>query len=104
MINFGFIFICMSLTVGMNAEQGFLQRMGFDSDILMITAIAFVVTGLIAHRCLALIAVVVLLTLSANVPVEEALRLGYDPDVCLAALFALVTVPYFAKLVDNFGL
>jgi hypothetical protein len=44
---------------------------------------------------------VVVLTLSANVPTEEALRIGYDPDVAVAALFALVTVPYFARFSDR---
>ena len=103
MINFGLIFMGMSLTLGMNIEAGFLQRLGFDANILMITAIAFAITGLIAHRRLALIVTVVVLTISANVPAGEALRMGYDPDVALAALFALVTVPYFAKFVDNFA-
>ncbi len=103
MINFGLIFISMSLTLGMNANDGFLQRMGFDPDILMFTAIAFVITGLIAHRRLALIVVVVLLTISANVPMEEALRIGYDPDVALAALFAIVAAPYFARFIEDFS-
>ena len=104
MFNIGFVFFSLTLGLGMNIEEGFLKRLGFDPDILMITAIAFVVTRLIAHRRLALIVAVILLTLGANVPQEEAARLGYDPDVLLAALFALITILYFAKWIDNTGL
>jgi hypothetical protein len=103
MINFGLVFISLSLSLGMNVEEGFLRRMGFDPDVLLVAALAFVVSGLIVHRRLALIVAVVVLSFGANVPVEEAARLGYDPDVLLAALFALVTVPFFAKWVDGIG-
>ncbi len=45
MLNFGFVFFGLAVSFGMNIEEGFLNRLGFDLDILMVTAIAFVVTG-----------------------------------------------------------
>ena len=104
MLNFGFVFFGLAVSFGMNIEEGFLNRLGFDLDILMVTAIAFVVTGLIAHRSLALIVAVILLTLGANVPPEEAARLGYDPDILVAALFVLITIPYIKKWIHNTGI
>ncbi|MCP5200084.1 MAG: hypothetical protein H6977_08720 [Gammaproteobacteria bacterium] len=101
MLSFGLVFFAVSLAVGVNADEGFIARLGFDPDILAITLVAFVLTGLVAHRHLALVVAVVLLVGGANVPVAVALELGYDPDVALAALFALVTVPFVARWMDG---
>ncbi|MGE0484172.1 MAG: hypothetical protein AB7Q81_08520 [Gammaproteobacteria bacterium] len=101
MLSFGIVFFALSLALGVNADEGFMARLGFDPDILMITLVAFVVAGLVAHRHLALVVSVVLLAAGANLPPTTAAGLGYDPDIALAALFALVTVPFFVRLVDD---
>ena len=101
MINFGFVFITLSLTIGVNLEDGFLNRMGFQPDVLVIGAVAFVITGLIVHRHLALIVLVVALILGANVPAEVATGIGYNPDMMVAALFAIVIAPLFTRMFDG---
>ena len=100
MINFGFVFITLSFTIGVNLEDGFLNRMGFQPDVLVIAAVAFVITGLIVHRHLALIVLVVALILGANVPAEVAAGIGYNPDMMVAALFAIVIAPLFTRWFD----
>lgn len=99
MLNFGLVFFTLMLCLGINADEGFIHRMGFDPDLLMVAALAFVVTGLIVHRRLMLIVTVMLLTLGANAPAEAAAIMGYDPDIVLAALFAIVALPLLGRFV-----
>jgi len=94
MLRFGLVFFAMFLSIATNLSDGMLARMGFDPDILMATTIAFVVTGLIHHRRLALICLVLGLTIGANVPPPVADSLGYDPNYMVAALLAVVFSPY----------
>lgn len=102
MLNFGLVFMTLSLSLGVNLEEGFLRRLGFDPDVLMLAVVAFVISGLVVHRRLALIVVVVLLAIGANAPPGVAESLGYDPDIALAALFGVVTVPYMARMTEAF--
>ena len=101
MVQFGLIFFTLCLCIGINADEGFIVRMGFDPDILMIATIAFVITGLVIHRRLMLVVSVILLTVGANAPAEAAARIGYDPDIALSALFALVLIPLLVKAIDG---
>ena len=101
MVKFGFVFFTLVLCLGINADAGVIARFGFDPDVLRITALAFIVTGLVAHRHMALIITVVLLTVGANVPASAAAEMGYDPDVALAALFALVALPFVVRWIDD---
>jgi len=99
MLSFGLVFFTLSLTIGVNLSDGFLARLGLDPNLLMAAAVAFVISGLIVHRHLALIVSVVLLTIGANVPTATAASIGYDPDYVLAGLIAVVLVPLARRVV-----
>ena len=101
MVNFGFVFMTLALILGINADDGLIVRLGFDPGLLMVTAIAFVITGLIVHRRLMLIVSVLLLTIWANAPALAAAKLNYDPDIALVALFALIVLPLFERWIDE---
>jgi len=98
MLSFGLVFFTLSLSIGVNLSDGFLARMGFDPNLLMAAAVAFVITGLIVHRHLALVVSVVLLTIGANLPAATAASIGYDPDFMLAGLIAVVLLPLTRRL------
>ena len=89
MLNFGLIFVTLSMSIGANLSDGFLIRLGFDPSILLAGLVALVLTGLIAHRSLALIVLIVMVTIGANLPLDTATEMGYDPDYLLAALVAM---------------
>ena len=76
--------------------------MGFQPDLLMIATLAFVITGLIVHRRLMIIVLVFGLIMGANLPAAAAMDMGYDPDILVAALFAVVTAPLITRFVDGF--
>jgi hypothetical protein len=93
MVKHGLIFLVVVLVLAVNTPEGFLVRLGFDPNILMITLIALVITGLVAQRNLALVVLVVLLIVGANLPPETAESLGVNPDYLLATLIGLVLAP-----------
>jgi hypothetical protein len=64
----------------------------------MADLIAFVVAGLIYHRHMALVVLVALLAVGANLPTETITAVGYDPDYLLAGLIALVLLPFVRNL------
>jgi len=98
MLSFGLVFFTLSLGIGVNLSDGFLARMGSDPNLLMAAAVAFVITGLIVHRHLALVVSVVLLTIGANLPAATAASIGYDPDFMLVGVIAVVLLPLTRRL------
>lgn len=102
MIKFTLVVLPMFMSVGANLSDGILYRLGIDPDILLAGLIAFVVTGMIYHRHIALIVMVVLMSFAANVSQETALAIGYDPDYMLAGLVALVVMPFVCKQMDGY--
>jgi len=60
--------------------------------------LAFVITGLVYHRHLALVVLVVLMVVGANLPAEKIAAVGYDSDYLLAALVAIVLMPLIRDL------
>ena len=91
----------MFMSIGANLADGFMYRLGFDPDILLVALIAFVIAGMIAYRNIALIVMVVLLTIGANVSEETALSMGYDPDYLLIGLITLVITPFVCKQMEG---
>ncbi len=94
------VFLTMLMSIGVNLDEGFLVRLGIDPNILYVALISFVVTGLIAHRHLALIVIIFIMAYAANVPIEAAANMGYDPDYILAGLVAIIFAPLAANQLD----
>ena len=98
------VFIILFLTIAINLPHGMIARMGFDADILIAVLIAVVLTGLLRHKQLFLIILVVGCALAANVPDEIIKEYGYglDPDYFLGVLVALTLLPIGAKVSGRF--
>ena len=97
MLRFGLVFLTLTMSIGVNLDEGFLARLGVDPNILLVALIALITTGLIVNRHLALIVLITVMAIGANVPIESAVEMGYDPDYILAGLIALI----FAPIVGN---
>ncbi len=93
MLRFLLVFLVFIMTIGVNVDEGFLMRLGIDPNILFVSLIAFVVTGLIVHRHLAFILLTMLMSIGANVSADTAFSMGYDPDYMLVGLVTLVLLP-----------
>ena len=72
MIKFTIITLTMYMSIGANLSDGFMNRLGFDANILRAALVAFAVAGMISHLNIALSVLVVLMTIGANVSEKTA--------------------------------
>jgi len=95
-MKFLLVFLVMLMSIGVNLPAGALARMGLDPTWLLAALAAWIVTALVIHRRMALIVMVVLMSLVANMPMD----VGIDKDVLLGTLLAVVLTPYLARWLE----
>jgi hypothetical protein len=88
------------LTVAINLDDNVLARLGFERDYLVMTLVTLVVTGLIAHRRLLLIVLVLFLSIGANMPAAFMLNFGIDRDFLVGVLCAIVLLPVLVRVMN----
>ena len=93
-MRFALIFLVLFMTIGINLPDGIIGRLGIDTNYLIVALAALVVTGLIAHRNLALAVLIALMCIGANLPADYAANVGINRDILTAGLISLVIAPY----------
>lgn len=88
------------MSIGVNVGDNALSRLGFEKNYLVMALVAVVVTGLIVHKNLFLIVVVVFLSIGANMPADFMLNFGLDRDYFVGALGALLITPLAVRCMD----
>ena len=96
----GLIFLVLMITIAINLEDNMIARLGFQPTFLIITLVAVVITGLVMHRDLALVVLVLFLSVGANMPAGFMLNSGIDRDILTGILGAIILVPFIAKIID----
>lgn len=77
-----------------------IARLGFDANYLLAALAAIAIAGLIIHRSLLLILLVLACSIGANLPEDIVSYIGMDRDVLFATLIALVLVPFIAGKIE----
>lgn len=106
----GIIFFTLFLIFAVNTPENILGRYGFDQSLLLATLIAFVLTGFVYERRIALVCLVVVLAIGANHDIFTLLNINLDgfdsrfaanrqlrQDIMLATLVAIVALPPIAR-------
>jgi fucose permease len=91
-------FLIVMLSIGVNVGQRLLEQFNIDRNYLLIALIAIVIAGLIAHRNLFFIVIVAGLTVAINLPAEEVISRGIDPDILFTTLLAVIVAPAGLRL------
>lgn len=99
-MKFLLVFLVLFMSIGINLPEGYIAHLGLEPDYLKVALAAWVVTGLIVYRHLALIVLVVSLSVTANLPVEMLESWGLDRDVIMATLIAIVVLPKFFEWME----
>jgi hypothetical protein len=99
-LRFALVFFVLFITIVVNSQDNVLARMGFDSNYLLMTLVALVITGLIAHRRLMLIVLVFFMSIGANMPEGFMLSFGIERDILTGGLVALVLGPGFVRMLS----
>lgn len=97
MKKFLIIFLALAVILALNLRFGMLSQFSVSPNLLIVALIALVIAGIVANESIGLILLVMGAALAANVPREVAASMGYDRDVMIALLVALVLTPVVAR-------
>jgi len=86
--------------MALNMSDSFIVRLGFEANYLLVVGVSLLIAWLTMNQHLLIVIVVLILALSTAVPEETAVNLGYDRDVMLAALVAIVMLPIIRDFFD----
>lgn len=85
------------LLLGITIAKEMVDAMGMKTDYMVIALVALVITWLMVHKKVFLVALVAFLAVLANLPPETLANLGIHRDVLLAALVAVIVAPEIYK-------
>lgn len=88
------VFIVIVLAIAINAPDSMLARYGVDVNILTIALSAMALTGVFMFRNVTLIIMMIVLVIGANLPEDVAAQYNINREWMLAALIALVIIPF----------
>ncbi len=86
--------------MALNMSDSFIARLGFEVNYLLIAGVSLLIAWLTMKQHILIVIVVLVLALSTGVPEETAANFGYDRDVMLAALVALIMLPAIRDFFD----
>lgn len=88
------VFIVIALAIAVNAPDSMLARYGVDANILTIAISAMALTGVVMFRSIPLTVAMIVLVIGANLPEAVAESYNINREWMLAALIALVIIPF----------
>jgi len=94
------LFIVFLVTLALNLDDNIVARLGFSANYGYILIIAVVCTAFVAGRHAAIVAIVVVFSLNANMPLDFSLNFGYDRDLYAGLMAALVLQPILMLVLD----
>lgn len=100
-MNVVFYALVIFMTLGVTLSHTLLQRIGIEPDYLMVALGAIVVTGLLVYRGLLLIMLVLLMSITINLPEGWLQQYSIDRDVLIVLQLMMVLFPIGIKGVNR---
>ena len=97
---FSLFFLIIFLSIIINLPDSMIARLGLDANYLLAALAAIVIAGLIVHRRMLLVLLVLGCTIGANLPENVVEYMGLDRDILFATLIALIVVPFVAGKIE----
>ncbi len=94
------LFIVLFLVMALDVSNGFMARLGFEADYLATAVAALLIAWLTMNHSIVIMLLVVILATAASLSDEAAASIGYDRDMVLALLVAILVAPKLRKLLD----
>jgi len=86
--------------MALNVSDSFIVRLGFEANYLLVAGVSLLIAWLTMSQHILIVIMVLILALSTGVPEETAANLGYDRDMMLAALVAIIMLPIIRDFFD----
>ncbi|MCF6217300.1 MAG: hypothetical protein L3J62_05635 [Gammaproteobacteria bacterium] len=94
------LFIVLFLVMALDMSNSFIGRLGFEANYLATAAAALLIAWLTMNHSIVIMLLVVILATAASLSGEAAASIGYDRDIVLALLIAIIVAPMLRKLLD----
>ena len=98
LIKFGLVFIAVFGVVAFNLSDGMVRALGFMPNYSIAAVIALLVAVMTVERELALVALVLVLCVLANLPSATVAAYGIPRELLLGTLVVVVLTPLVARL------
>ena len=85
------------MSTAINLPDGIIARAGINANYLTAALLAIVISGLVIHRKLFFIVLVLSLIIGANMPERIMSSIGIDRDYVFATLIAIIIIPFFVS-------
>jgi hypothetical protein len=99
-VRIAILFLLFSVTLSMNLDDNLIARLGFSVNLGLILVLATTCTLFVARRRELIVALIVFLSLNANMPADFSLNLGYDRDLYGGLMLALLLQPLLMRVLD----
>ncbi|MBI1732843.1 MAG: hypothetical protein HYR49_08765 [Gammaproteobacteria bacterium] len=90
------VFLVLVIVLAINFKAGILAQFS-ATNFFVAVLVALIISALVASEHAGFVVLVIGVALAANVPREVALSIGYDRDVMIALLVALVLLPIISR-------
>ena len=97
-VRIAILFLLFSVTLSMNLDDNLIARLGFSVNLGLILVLATTCTLFVARRRELIVALIVFLSLNANMPADFSLHLGYDRDLYGGLMLALLLQPLLMRV------
>ena len=94
------LFMVFLVTLALNLDDNIVARLGFSANYGIIFVLAVACTAFIAGRHAAIVAIAVIFSLNANMPLDFSLNLGFDRDLYAGLMAALVLQPLLTRVLE----
>ena len=99
-VRIAILFLLFSVTLSMNLDDNLIARLGFSVNLGLILVLATTCTLFVARSRELIVALIVFLSLNANMPADFSLNLGYDRDLYGGLMLALLLQPLLMRVLD----
>ena len=99
-VRIAILFLLFSVTLSMNLDDNLIARLGFSVNLGLILVLATTCTLFVARRRELIVALIVFLSLNANMPADFSLNLGYDRDLYGGLMLAMLLQPLLMRVLD----
>ena len=99
-VRIAILFLLFLVTLSMNLDDNLIARLGFSVNLGLILVLATTCTLFVARRRELIVALIVFLSLNANMPADFSLNLGYDRDLYGGLMLALLLQPLLMRVLD----
>lgn len=96
----GFIFVLLATTLATNTDDNLLARLGLDVSAGYIFGFSLLFSLLLSERNSFIVALVVLFSLNANMPLDFSLNMGVDRDYYAGVMLALLLQPAMVRTME----